>query len=416
MSESTFLTRVVLENYKSIAACDVRLGPLTFLVGPNGAGKSNFLDALHLVSDALTRSLEQAIRDRGGIRALMFEPAGASGRVRIHLTLRLPSGAQGEYGFALGVSRNGSLGWRWEVIEEECRVTPAGGGPPGFFQVRGGQVRSSAELVPAPTADRLYLVRASGVAPFREMYDSLCDMHVYQFQPRSIPDIDTYDPGHRLRSDGSNLANVLWVIEAVEPATKERIEEFLRVVLPTLRRVSVEPVSVERPSTNGPAGREELNADKIALVFHQQIDRSAALFGPAQMSEGIMRLLAILTALYQVGFHELRPTLTAIEDVEAAVHPAELTVLLDALEEASLSTQVIVTTQSSDLLDKREVPLESVLVVRADQGVTTIGPLDEAGQSVVRQRLYSIGELLRIGQVRPESLTPNAPSPEASPT
>ena len=39
MSETTFLTRVTLENYKSIRACDVRLGPLMFLVGPNGAGK-----------------------------------------------------------------------------------------------------------------------------------------------------------------------------------------------------------------------------------------------------------------------------------------------------------------------------------------------------------------------------------------
>ena len=40
------ISRVRIENYKSIARCDVRLGPLTFLVGRNGAGKSNFLDAL----------------------------------------------------------------------------------------------------------------------------------------------------------------------------------------------------------------------------------------------------------------------------------------------------------------------------------------------------------------------------------
>ena len=33
MEGATFLTRVVLENYRSIAHCDVRLGPLTYLVG-----------------------------------------------------------------------------------------------------------------------------------------------------------------------------------------------------------------------------------------------------------------------------------------------------------------------------------------------------------------------------------------------
>ena len=67
MKDSTFITRVILKNYKSIAACDVHLGPLTFLVGRNGSGKSNFLDALRFVADALNTSLDHAIRDRGGI-------------------------------------------------------------------------------------------------------------------------------------------------------------------------------------------------------------------------------------------------------------------------------------------------------------------------------------------------------------
>ncbi len=66
MKDSTFITRVALKNYKSIAACDVELRPLMFLVGPNGAGKSNFLDSLRFVADALNFSLDHAIRNRGG--------------------------------------------------------------------------------------------------------------------------------------------------------------------------------------------------------------------------------------------------------------------------------------------------------------------------------------------------------------
>ncbi|HRZ63238.1 MAG TPA: AAA family ATPase, partial [Rubrivivax sp.] len=49
MTDSAFIRRVVLRSYKSIAKCDIRLQPLTYLVGQNGAGKSNFLDALHFV-------------------------------------------------------------------------------------------------------------------------------------------------------------------------------------------------------------------------------------------------------------------------------------------------------------------------------------------------------------------------------
>jgi predicted ATPase len=60
-----FITRVRLRNYKSIASCDVRLGPLTILVGPNGSGKSNFLDALAFLARALETTPGEAINERG---------------------------------------------------------------------------------------------------------------------------------------------------------------------------------------------------------------------------------------------------------------------------------------------------------------------------------------------------------------
>jgi predicted ATPase len=61
------LTRVRLRFYRSIAACDVHLGPLTMLVGRNGSGKSNFLDALRLTAQALAENLDNALRERGGV-------------------------------------------------------------------------------------------------------------------------------------------------------------------------------------------------------------------------------------------------------------------------------------------------------------------------------------------------------------
>jgi predicted ATPase len=62
-----FLIRVRLRNYKSIAACDVRLGPLTLLIGPNGSGKSNFVDALNFVADeALLRPHARPVKRNTG--------------------------------------------------------------------------------------------------------------------------------------------------------------------------------------------------------------------------------------------------------------------------------------------------------------------------------------------------------------
>ena len=62
-----FITSVDLTNYRSIAGCKVKLGSLNILVGRNGAGKSNFLDALTFLRDATRYSLDQAVRQRGGI-------------------------------------------------------------------------------------------------------------------------------------------------------------------------------------------------------------------------------------------------------------------------------------------------------------------------------------------------------------
>jgi len=79
MSPSPFITRVRLTNFRSIASCDVRLGPLSILVGPNGSGKSNFLDALRFVADVFTFGLDHAVRVRGLAEEIISRGAVAAG-------------------------------------------------------------------------------------------------------------------------------------------------------------------------------------------------------------------------------------------------------------------------------------------------------------------------------------------------
>ena len=59
------------------------------------------------------------------------------------------------------------------------------------------------------------------------------------------------------------------------------------------------------------------------------------------------------------------------------------------------------TSHSTDLLDD-EVPAESILAFRAEHGESRAGPLDEAGRSVLRDRLFTAGELLRLDQLDPD--------------
>jgi predicted ATPase len=146
------ISRVVLRNYKSIRDCDVSLGPITFLVGPNGAGKSNFLEALRFLSFALDNSLERALDSRSGFRSIVRRGADT---VYFELVLRLQDEKTASYLVEIGAGHDGPV----TVLREECSVqSPQSPGSPALFSVNRGAVTSNQGLMPAASAENLYLV------------------------------------------------------------------------------------------------------------------------------------------------------------------------------------------------------------------------------------------------------------------
>ena len=186
------LTRVVLHNYKSIAACDVSPAQLSFLVGPNGSGKSNFLDALRFVADSLRFSLDHAFRDRGGINEVRRRSGGRPTSFGIRVEFNLAE-SRGHYAFAVGAGKQGGYGIR----HEECRVAQRDGDDSHFYQVKDGDVvESTLSPPPVAAADRLYLVSVSGVDAFRPVYDALSGTGFYNLNPEAIRDLQPPDPGN----------------------------------------------------------------------------------------------------------------------------------------------------------------------------------------------------------------------------
>lgn len=137
-ADRRLLTRVVLRNYKSIAACDVSPAQLTFLVGPNGSGKSNFLDALRFVADAVRFSLDHALRDRGGIGEVRRRSGGHPNHFGIGIRLGLAESAV-SYAFTVGAKPRGG----YEVQREECRVNRYDAGEHHSYSVERGRVVQS---------------------------------------------------------------------------------------------------------------------------------------------------------------------------------------------------------------------------------------------------------------------------------
>ena len=385
MNDSIFIKRVTIKNYKSIAACDVQLCPLTFLVGPNGAGKSNFLDALRFVADALNSSLDHAIRDRGGIKEVRRRSGGHPNHFSIRLDFMLSDGSTGHYAFRIGSTS--LLKREYEVQQEECVLQNAELlTPETYFYVQNGNViRTSLEVAPAAAIDRLFLVNASGLKEFRPVYEAFSQMGFYSLNPDKIRDLQAPDPGDLLIRDGSNLASVL---AQLSPSVKERIEEYLVAVVPGVRGVEVKKI--------GP---------KETLEFMQEVAgaKHPWRFLANNMSDGTLRVLGILVALFQVNHDPTkRVPLIGIEEPEIALHPAAAGVLLDGLREAAEKTQILITSHSPDLLDDKDLDVNSIIAVEARNGNTAIGLVDEVGRNAVRDRLFTTGDLLRLNQLEPD--------------
>lgn len=380
-----FLTRVRIRNYRSIAACDVKLGSLAFLVGPNGSGKSNFLDAIRFVADALDTKLDHALRARGGIGEVRRRSRGRPNNFAIRLDFRIPDGRKGHYAFQVVARDQGGF----SVRAEQCAVTNPNTGENDWFKNsdKTNAARSSLKVAVPPVAhDRLYLVAISAIEPFRTVYDALVRMRFYNLNPGIIREPQEPDPGDFLKHDGGNLASVLADLRTVHPDTMKRIEQYLRFVVPGTR-------SVERI----PYGTRE------TIEFSQGSWR----FPAASMSDGTLRALGILTALLQDS--DGPPTLIAMEEPEIALHPAALAALIDAFQDAREQTQVLITTHSTDLLHSEEVHVDELLAVSAESGATVIGPVDEGSRKTLADRLFTAGELLGANDLDPADESARAP-------
>ena len=382
-NESTFITRVVIENYKSIAHCDVRLGPLTFLVGRNGSGKSNFLDALAFMADGLRQTLDGAVRARENIGAISRLRSGYFQPLGVRIEFRLPDGRLGSYGFEVG---GRSIGTAYALSQEVCSIwEPEAEKDAVFFRVRNGQVQSNVPAMPATLPRHLYLVNASGIGPFQDVYRALAGMRFYHIDPASIQHTMSDGEDELLVEDGSNAAGVLLRLSRQRPAVLARIVEYLQAMVPEILDVATFKFG-----------------SQFSLSFKQAGAMDGMRFAAPQMSDGTLRALGILLALFQRTPEDTQfLSLLAMEEPETGLHRAALAAMRDAVSEASETIQILVTTHSTDLLDTKDFDPDWLRVVINEGGITRIGPLSEATQSIVRDHLSTAGELLRSSPLRP---------------
>lgn len=388
-----FVERVRIENFRSIESCNVELSPLTVLVGLNAAGKSNFLDALRFVVDALGNGIQAAVRNRSGVTAVWRERS-TDKPLLIELSLRLadkhgdPVGHAAVYGFKLGYTEN--LRQPVVVLDEWFRVANRDGSQVNqnigdIFVPQSGMSNF------APNQPELPLRSYAGHdKSAQRLYTALLGMSFYTFDPEAIRDITPADNGTSLELHGRNLGDVLDRISSGWPVIKKRLDAYLASIVPGA--LSVDCLKLGSGYTGVQLSMKDLETGELQR------------FRPESVSDGTLRAAAVLAALFQPDSLAGYATTVCIDEPELGLHPSAAGMLFYALIEASEHVQVIVATQSGDLLHRDEINLDWIRPVVMRDGRTIIGPVDAVTREIVEQKLATVGERMRLDQILPAGL------------
>jgi len=375
------ITQVQIRNYKSIAKAVIGLEPLTVFVGPNGAGKSNFLDAIAFVRECLAESVELAFKRRGGIGAVRRRSAGHPTHIGIRMDMELENGLWAAYAFEIAAKPTE----QFRIARERCEVRPFMKKSHVFvFDVQNGRFKKEIRGIrPRVSADRLALFAASATEEFRPVYDFLTSMRFYSIVPTRLRELQDPDPGDYLKRDGSNAAAVLKRLAATDETRRyDRVCRLLSKVVRGLKKVEYQS-----------RGQQE------TIKFKQDVGQKHPwTFEPLNMSDGTLRVLGLLLAVYQPGTHSV----IAIEEPEATVHPAVAELIVQVLLDAAKERQVLFTTHSPDILDYKQLVDNQIRVVTIEQNRTIVAPLTESSRDAIRNHLYTPGELFRLDELEPD--------------
>ena len=397
-SKPAFLRRVQIRNYKSIAFCDVTLEPLTILVGRNATGKSNFLDALGFLRDVVVKGVREAVHLHGGRDAVLCRSADTT-RVGIEIETFHPGKDPADSRsatFAIEVDMtSNSLA---KLVKDRIRFCDPNNIITTGYEVVNKNVRYEGGLELKFSHgwngyDRPFFELVRHFNNFADLYDMISTLTAYNFNPEVMRPPQLPTPESFLSPDGSNLASVYNSTLAADPAAAKRAARYLNAVAR----------SVEFAGVLSAGGYEVMEFDTSGNVDEWNgPPRKADRFPAASMSDGTLRAFAALMAAFQTIAPYGSPSLVAIEEPETALHPAAMRALVAAFDEATLRTQILITTHSPDLLDAEEVKPANVRVVEMVDGHTVIGLVDGASVSNVRDDLATLGELERDRQLQPD--------------
>jgi len=336
----TTLSKLFVRGFKSIAQAEVEFGARTILIGPNGAGKSNLLGALRLLPMLASKSLGLFTQRAGGAAALLFRGPRITSEIELQVSFvhEQPDRGYKENSYRARLGRTANDAFLF--LEERAGYRTDPGHDFDWVDLGAGHLESKVADEDHPTvkAVRACLRRIN----FFHFHDTSVDSALRT--PSRMED------SKYLRSDGSNLAAYAW---ALAESTSDEDRAAWRRIMGLVRQVAPF-VKALTPATGG-----------NGMVQLDWVDSQDDFYGPFHLSDGTLRAIALIVGLAQPS--QRLPSFVSIDEPELGLHPAALEVLSGLVRSLNGRCQVLLSTQSTELLDFFEAG-EVVVVERATEG------------------------------------------------
>lgn len=403
------LTELSISHYKSVESVDLQdISPITVLVGCNGAGKSNVVDVLRFLRDAVTQGLDHAVSTRGGIG--LIRQYSSSKPYRITLQFRFHDeelAALVSYELALTSLRDGDFRVEHEAgqwaessnirLSSQLGLVPTEARTMAFTRNSAGGIKVICDGKELPlqsyksiTADSLIIGQRfyTSEAPFSEFFGGssllafISNIRFSSIYPNTLRQPAHPDTDLVLKENGANWSSILRHLRKTARGRQalDQIKEMMQVVMPQL---------------------EDISTQALGGFIHprfkvREANGKVHYFDPSQISDGTLRILGILLALYNTP----HPSLMVIEEPEQTVNPALLALLVDAFRESSERTQLFITSHSPHLVDL--FPAEAIRVVDMRDGQTRVSPIRASQRAAIKEHLLSIEQIMSADGLLPE--------------
>ncbi|MBF0506261.1 MAG: AAA family ATPase [Nitrospirae bacterium] len=355
----TLLDYITIKGFKSIASIEkLVLQPINVIIGPNGSGKSNFIGVFSFLHAIRESHLNQYVRASGGAEQLLHFGSKITNEIRILVSFRQEVN---QYELTLkpttddGLFPAGEWAYYWDKKYTQPYHETLSARENGWEAgISDSKLKGTADWVRTRLGRwRLYHVHdTSATSPMRK---------TAQLNDNAF-----------LRPDGSNLPAFLYLLQEKHHTEYGLIRRTIQRVAPFFDDFQLSP--------------DPLNEEAIRLAWkHKNSDQY---FGAASLSDGTLRFIALATLFLQP--ENLRPSVILVDEPELGLHPAAITMLASLVKQASVKTQVILSTQSPLLLDHFQP--EDVLVADRVEGSTQFTRLDSTKLTTWLED-YSLGQL-----------------------